>query len=565
MLLRFGGLLGRRRGSNAAEAPIQIQTELPPPRIPPSAIVLDRYRVPASADPDAAAEVTVYEFESAGNYSVSLPGLDPDEEGALKLLKSNLRGAIPVDASGGPEEVVERYLQETAEAAGILQVVKRARPKLLYYLLKDFAGFWEIDPLVNDDSLEEISLTRFDRPVRVVHRKFSEYMFMQTDVSFATEERLQAFVRRLAQFGGTSVSLAQPSLEVTLHGASDRRVTATLGDEISRPGSAFAIRKQRENPMTIVQLTAPEPPRPRSALPQDNAAPATYEEDPFHKTLTALMAAYFWLLLEKTTNVLVAGETSSGKSTLMNAILSLTNPRAKVVTAEDVLEINLPDHIHWQRLKTRYHRAGFSQSSSLSDYTLADLLKLALRFSPTILSLGEMRGEESETLAAAITLGFSTITTIHAENADRCVQRLTTPPMRFTEGHVRDVTAIATMRKIEMPDGRVVRRVVSIDEIKPSGNAGHEILNIFRYDYTFDSFAPTTPAEVLDRSFRLNEIARSHGWTSSRLQRSLANRAAYLSESVRGKEFTTSGLATMVKTYASEETSHELDGPKERA
>ena len=296
-------------------------------------------------------------------------------------------------------------------------------------------------------------MTRWDRPVRVFHRKFTEYMFVETNITYESEERLQAFIRRLAQFGGKSVSLAQPSLEVTIHGASDRRVSATLGDEISRPGSTYAIRKQKEKPLMIVQLAAPEPARPYPAVPpQPPGSVLKYGEDHAHKTLTALMGAYFWLLLEKTTNVLVAGETSSGKTTLMNAILALMNPRAKVVTAEEVLEINLQDDLHWQRLQTRTHRTSVSSMSA--NYDLSELLKLSLRFSPTILSLGEMRGEESETVAAAITLGFSTITTVHAEDADRCVQRVTTPPMRFKEGHVRDITAIATMRKVTLPDGR---------------------------------------------------------------------------------------------------------------
>jgi flagellar protein FlaI len=320
------------------------------------------------------------------------------------------------------------------------------------------------------------------------------------------------------------------------------------------------MRKQKENPLTIVQLASPEPANARLPAPTPDDGPsATYEEDHFHKTLSALMAAYFWLLLERTTNVLVAGETGSGKTTLMNAILSLMNPRSKIVTAEDVLEVNLPDHLHWQRLKTRSHRAGLSPSTGRYEYGLADLLKLSLRFSPTILSLGEMRGEESETVGAAITLGFSTITTIHAENADRCVQRLTTPPMRFAPGHVRDITAIATMRKTPLPDGRVVRRLVSVDEIRPVGPDAHEIVNVFGYDYAQDSFAPTTPAEVLDRSFRLNEIARSFGWTSSRVQQGLANRAAYISQSVKDGEFTPEGLASMVKRYASRESSRELE------
>ncbi len=563
-MLRFRtGFLARTKPPRPLEA-VFIPTEAPPPKIPPHAVILDRYRVPAAGDPDSAAQVTIFESDSTGRYFVELPQLDAEEQHGLELLRDNLRNAIPVGRGGSPEETIEEYIWETAERAGILDVVKRAKPKLMYYLLKDFAGFWDVDPLMNDDAIEEISLTRFDRPVRILHRKYSEYMFLETDVTFGSEAKVQAFIRRMAQFGGTSVSLAQPSLEVTLNGASDRRVTATLGDEISRPGSTFAIRKQKERQITIVQLAAPEPARPRPPPSEPDALPGVaYEEDHFHKTLSALMAAYFWLLLERTTNVLVAGETASGKTTLMNAILSLMNPRAKIVTAEDVLEINLPDHLHWQRLKTRSHRAGLSPASGRYEYTLADLLKLSLRFSPTILSLGEMRGEESETLAAAITLGFSTITTIHAENAERCVQRLTTPPMRFTEGHVRDITAVATMRKIVMQDGRVSRRVVSVDEIRPAAGEGHEILNIFRYDYAFDSFAPTTPAEVLDRSFRLNEIARSYGWSSSRVQSSLARRAAYIAESVKGSGFSSDALASMVMKYSTKESSRELDRSKD--
>ncbi len=521
--------------------------------------IIDSYRIPSNGDPDSSAEVFIADSNTFGQYIVKLPPLADAQLQALNLLKDNLRNAIPVETSGSPRQVLERYLWETAEKAGLLSVVQEAHRKFLYYLLKDFSGFWEVDPLVNDDLIEEISLTRWDRPVRIFHRRYTEYMFLETNIAYESEERLQAFIRRMAQFGGTTVSLAQPSLEVTLHGPSDRRVSATLGDEISRPGSTFTIRKQKENPLTMVQLAAPELARPfRAAPPEVVEAPLTYEEAPNHKTLSALMAAYFWLLLEKTTNVLIAGETSSGKSTLMNAILAMMNPKAKIVTAEDVLEINLPDHLHWQRLKTRNYRAGLSPTSGRYEYNLSDLLKLALRFSPTILSLGEMRGEESETVAAAITLGFSTITTVHAEDAERCVQRVTTPPMRFAAGHVRDITAIATMRKVILPDGRVVRRVVSVDEIRPVGANSHEILNVFKYDHAADSFSPTTPEEVAERSFRLKQIAEGFGWTPSHILSNLTNRAAYVSNAISNKGFSSTDLSTMVRSYIAKEFPREL-------
>ncbi len=522
--------------------------------------IVDSYRVPRDDDPDSSAQVFIVDNNSIGQYVVKLPPLEERQLQALNLLKANLRDSIPVETSGSPRQVLERYLWEAAGKAGLLSVVQEAHRKFLYYLLKDFSGFWEIDPLVGDDDIEEISVVRWDRPARIYHRRFTEYLFMETNIVYKSEERLQAFIRRMAQFGGTTVSLAQPSLEVTLHGASDRRVSATLGDEISRPGSTYSIRKQKENPLTIVQLAAPQQVKAPPSRPARQSDPLlAYNETYSHKTLSALMAAYFWLFLERTTTVLVAGETSSGKTTLMNAILSMMNPRAKIVTAEDVLEVNLPDDLHWQRLKTRSSRAGLSPASGRYEYTLSDLLKLSLRFSPTILSLGEMRGEESETVAAAITLGFSTITTVHAEDAERCVQRVTTPPMRFAEGHVRDITAIATMRKITLPDGTTARRIISVDEIRPVGHDSHEIVNVFKYRFADDSFTPTTPEEVLDRSFRLKEMAESLGWTNEHILSSLTTRAAYIASSVSKGEFSPSDLSSMVRAYINRESPRELE------
>ncbi|MDA4129059.1 MAG: type II/IV secretion system ATPase subunit [Thaumarchaeota archaeon] len=549
----MSGISSDTKSSEPPEATLLLPTSI-------QGKIVDTYRVPQKAGLDASAQVFIVDDNSFGQHFIKLPPLDVAEIQALDLLKENLRSAIPVETSGSAEEILEEYLWETAEKAGITSTVKRSPAKFLYYLLKDFAGFWEVDPLINDDDIEEISVTKFDRPVRVFHRKHTEYMFMETNILYQSEDRLQAFIRRLAQFGGTTVSLAQPSLEVTLHGASDRRISATLGDEISRPGSTFTIRKQKENPLTIVQLASPESARSYpQRVPVSLERRLVYAETHSHKTLSALMAAYFWLLMERTTNVLIAGETSSGKTTLMNAILSMMNPKAKIVTAEDVLEINLPPHLHWQRLKTRFYRAGLSPTSGNYEYNLSDLLKLSLRFSPTILSLGEMRGEESETVAAAITLGFSTITTVHAEDAQRCVQRVTTPPMRFTLGHVRDITAIATIRKIFLPDGRIVRRVVSVDEIRPVGADSHEIVNVFKYDYSKDSFSPTTPEAVLERSFRLKEIAESFGWVYNHVISSLSNRAAYIANAISSGEFNSEKLSSMVREYVAKESRHEFE------
>jgi flagellar protein FlaI len=555
----FGGFFGRRKKEAEGQPETPELEEIPPP-LTVQGTIIERYRVPSNGDPDSSAEVLVVDDNTFGKYIARLPSLTKRQKAALELLRVNLRNAIPVEVAGSPQQILERYLWETAQKTGLLEVVQKSPQKFLYHLLKDFSGFWEIDPLVNDDDLEEISVTRHDQPVRVLHRRHSEYMFMETNIVYESEERLQAFIRRMAQFGGTSVSLAQPSLSVVLHGTSDRRVQATLGDEISVPGSSYDIRKQREKMLTMVQLATPEPARPylsKPPLPPGAGEVLRYSETHLHKTLTTLMEAYFWLLLEKPANILIAGLPGTGKTTLMNAILAMMNPKAKIVTAEDSLEISLPPDLHWQRLKTRGSRVGVTLVGGQYGYDLSDLLIIALRFMPTILSVGEIRGRESETLEAAITLGFSTITTIHAEDAARCIQRVTTPPMSFKEGHVQNITAIATMRKIPLPDGRIVRRVVSVDEIRPIADS-HDIINIFQHDPATDSFSPTTPEEVLKRSYRLKEVAKEFGWTLENVLSSLTNRAAYISKAVEKGEISADALSAVVRKYVAEEFPREL-------
>ncbi len=529
-----------------------------PPPLTIDGTIIDHYRVPANGDPESTPDMIVVDNQTFGKLIVVEPFLTTSDKSTLQLLRDNLRNSIPIEAIGRPTEVLEKYMWETAEKAGILEFVQRSNKKFMYYLMKDFVGFWEVDPLINDDNIEEISIACWNQPVRVWHRNHNEYMWMETNIKFESEAKLQAFIRRIAQFGGTTISLAQPSLEVMLGGASDKRATATLGDEITRPGSTLVIRKQKENPLSILNLAAPEQIKRVSSVPQAITAPMEYNEVHAHKTLTALMAAYLWLLLEKTTSILVAGETSSGKTVLMNAILALMNPKAKIVTAEDTPEINLPPEIHWQRMKTRTFKSGLSPSGQKYAYGLSDLLKIALRFSPTILSLGEMRGEESEVVASAITLGFSTITTLHAEDAESTVIRVTNPPMKFTEGHVRDVTAIVTMRKLFMPDGKIARRVYSIDEIKKVGKSDHEIVNVFSYDPVNDTFSPTTPEEVVAKSIRLKDIATAFGWNDEQVVASLKTRAAYLSDAVSHQKLSADDLARLVRKYTIQESRREL-------
>jgi len=154
---------------------------------PPEVIegVLDTYRIPARGAPDNSTEIFIVDEDGMGRYLVRPPKLSNEESRVLEQLRTNLLDSVPLEASGDPREIVAEYVWQNVDDPGQEKVVKESRDKLVYYLLREFTGFWEVDPLLNDDDLEEISVSRFDKPARVLHRRFSEYMFI-IRISFIT-------------------------------------------------------------------------------------------------------------------------------------------------------------------------------------------------------------------------------------------------------------------------------------------------------------------------------------------------------------------------------------------
>ncbi len=118
-------------------------------------------------------------------------------------------------------------------------------------------------------------------------------------------------------------------------------------------------------------------------------------------------------------NVLVSGATSSGKTTLLNALAALVPATERIITLEDIAELRLP-HPHVVRLETRPPSAEGS-----GEVTLAHLLRTALRMRPDRLVLGEVRGAEAVQLVQAMNTGHDgSMSTVHANSAVEAVARV---------------------------------------------------------------------------------------------------------------------------------------------
>jgi pilus assembly protein CpaF len=118
-------------------------------------------------------------------------------------------------------------------------------------------------------------------------------------------------------------------------------------------------------------------------------------------------------------NVLVSGATSSGKTTLLNALAALVPATERIITLEDIAELRLP-HPHVVRLETRP-----ASAEGTGEITLAQLLRTALRMRPDRLVLGEVRGAEAVQLVQAMNTGHDgSMSTIHANSAADALARL---------------------------------------------------------------------------------------------------------------------------------------------
>ncbi len=154
------------------------------------------------------------------------------------------------------------------------------------------------------------------------------------------------------------------------------------------------------------------------------------------------LAELFQRAIDQRMNILVSGGTSSGKTTVARALLSLADPAERLVTIEDARELHLP---HENSV------ALIAQRAETSERTPGKLLVAALRMRPDRLILGEMRGEEALAFLEAINTGHpGSISTIHADSPVLALERLALMVMRVGSRQTRSDVLEYAARTIDV-------------------------------------------------------------------------------------------------------------------
>jgi len=344
--------------------------------------------------------------------------------------------------------------------------------KILYHAERDLVGFSRIDALMRDPNIEDISCDGVNRSVYIWHRNYES---IETNLQFENDEELDNIVVKLVHMAGKHVSSAFPIVDASLPGK--HRLAVLYRREITPFGTAFTIRKFREDPYSIIDLI--------------NIG--TFSEE---------MAAYFWLCLENRASIMVLGGTAAGKTTGLNALACLIKPGSKIITIEETAELNL-SHENWVSLIARqsYGLGG----SNVGEVALFDLVKTSMRHRPDILIVGEVRGQEAYVLFQALATGHGGMCTMHAENLDSAIKRLTSKPMEISPSYLPLMNIILSIQRVHLiknAEKKAFRRVMSVNEI-----ADYEDYRCtFKWQPAKDQYLPS-----FDQSMMLASISERLG------------------------------------------------------
>ncbi|MFH1750343.1 MAG: ATPase, T2SS/T4P/T4SS family, partial [Candidatus Micrarchaeota archaeon] len=290
---------------------------------------------------------------------------------------------------------------------------------LVQQLIAQLFGVIVLEPLFEDDELEEI-MVNGPKEIYVFHRKVGT---CKTNLQFRGEKELLEFLQQMLP------DERGPTEDIRLPDGS--RANVLFPPAVEK--TSITIRKFKQQPMTIVDLI-------------------------INGTFPIDIAAFMWVAIEgyhlHPMNVLIVGETASGKTTALNALSSFIPPSDRIVSMEDTREISLYGMANWIATKTT------------DNIDLEGLVKNSLRMRPDRLIIGEVRGTEAHPLFYAMNVGSrGMLATLHAQDTRDVIMRLENYPMNVPANLIPAVDIVLIIHRIYTKTQGLIRRVTEVSEL----------------------------------------------------------------------------------------------------
>jgi len=410
----------------------------------------------------------------------------------MKILSKEM--TAPTDMDINPEDYVLDQAGLIAEKyyRALGRFTQAGWNKLFYYVIRELAGYGPLHAVMLDPNIEDVSYNGLNSSVYIWHRKWES---IPSNITFTNEQTANDFLIKLAHKCSKHISSAAPLMDGML--PEKHRLAATFMKEVSQKGSTFCIRKFRADPFSIMDLIKVG-------------------------TLDEKIAAYFWVILEHKMSFMIIGGTGAGKTSMLNALISLMSQNDKIVTVEEVPELT-PPLTNWTQLNSRESfQFGSNAAASIKIF---DLVKVSLRYRPDYIIVGEIRGEEAFTLFQALATGHGGLCTMHADSLTNVVKRLTSPPMNVAKVYIPLMNSALHIQRVELPNskegmnfGRRVRTIWEIEEYEQY----REVAVWNPRNDTFETW--------FEDSYLLEKIASTTGLSKQDLLMEIDARTRYLKE-----------------------------------
>ncbi len=303
--------------------------------------------------------------------------LDPMHDGdQVQALIDRLSAEVVIGSMDSRSNAVEQSV--ATDVAAVSQAVQHS-----------ICGFGPLQPYFDDESVEEIWINEPDR-IFIARSGLSELT-----PTVMTAPQVRDVVERMLRWSGRRLDLSQPFVDATLPDGS--RLHVVIPD-VTREHWAVNIRRFVIRPRSVHDLAR-------------------------LGTLSAHAARFLEASVISGCNIIVAGATQAGKTTLLNALLGSIPARERIVSCEEVFEVRC-EHPDWIAMQTRD-----ASLEGTGEIPLRRLVREALRMRPTRLIVGEVRQAESLDLLVAMNSGMPSMSTLHANSAREAVTKLCTLPL----------------------------------------------------------------------------------------------------------------------------------------
>lgn len=385
-------------------------------------------------------------------YEIIIPGI---AEYTRIILETSLRAELIAEVKVDISEILDPKKSDDVRQkffAGAIVVLQKNFPNLgedkqkvlASYLLQNTLGLGEIEAVLSDERLEEVVINNSRDPIWVYHKK---YGWCKTNLTLKDEETIFDYSSLIARKVGRQINTLNPLLDA--HLPSGDRVNSTLFP-ISNFGNTLTIRKFSKNPWSMTTLIK-------------------------NQTISPEVAALLWIAVQNELSLVIAGGTGSGKTSFLNALAGFIPAGQRIISIEDTRELTLPSFLHWVPMVTRE-----PNPEGKGEVSMLDLMVNSLRMRPDRIIVGEIRRQrEAEILFEAMHTGHSVYSTLHADNVEQAISRITNPPINIP-AEMLDALAgiVVTFRHRRFN----IRRVLEFGEILKKG----DFRLIYRWDVKND-------------------------------------------------------------------------------